>query len=129
MSEQRSQMQEQHALLPAMQKGLFCRCPRCGEGDHFNGFLQQVEHCGNCGEPLERYNVGLLLPFVVIMIVAHVIIFVMLEMELSGSASAGVYIAVLVPLSVIVPLLVIRPIKGAIIGFLWARNVSDELNA
>lgn len=114
-------------LGTAMLRGLLCRCPRCGAGDLFSGFLQQVDKCAVCGQPLGDFNVGLLLPFVVITIVAHVIIFVMLDMELNERASPLIYMAVLVPLSVVVPLAIIRPVKGALIGFLWSRGLSDEL--
>ncbi|MGN6486676.1 MAG: DUF983 domain-containing protein [Devosia sp.] len=81
-----------------------------------------------CQERLGQFNVGLLLPLVVITIVAHVIIFVILDMELNQRANPMVYLSVLVPLSIIVPLLVIRPVKGGLIGFLWARRISDELD-
>lgn len=111
----------------AIRRGLAGRCPRCGEGNLFKGFLEQVETCSVCGEQLGQVNVGLLLPFVVITIVVHVIIFVMLEMELSGRSSLLVYLVVLVPLSVIVPLLLIRPAKGGLIGFMWKWKISDEL--
>jgi len=111
-----------------MLRGLLCRCPRCGQGDLFKGLLQQVDHCAVCGERLGQVNVGLLLPLVVITIVAHVIIFVMLEMELSGRSSPLVYLLVLVPLSVIVPLVLIRPAKGWLIGFMWKWKLSDELD-
>jgi len=112
----------------AMLRGLLCRCPRCGQGDLFKGVLEQVDHCSVCKEQLGHVNVGLLLPFVVITIVAHVIIFVMLEMELSGRSSPLVYILVLVPLSVIVPLVLIRPVKGWLIGLMWKWKLSDELD-
>src|SRR5690606_1757498 len=103
------------------------RCPRCGEGRLFDGFPQQVVHCEHCGEALGRYNVGLLLPFVVVTIVGHVIVFVMLDMELNSRGSPGMYLAVLVPLAVIIPLAIIRPAKGLLIAWLWTRNLSDEL--
>ncbi|MDC9822644.1 DUF983 domain-containing protein [Devosia sp. ZB163] len=112
----------------AIKAGLRGRCPRCEKGDLFAGFLRQVEHCPVCGEHLGRYNVGLLLPFIVITIVAHVIIFVMLDMELNRRASPLIYLSVLVPMSIVVPLLIIRPAKGGLIGFLWARGLSDELD-
>ncbi|WP_158626126.1 DUF983 domain-containing protein [Arsenicitalea aurantiaca] len=111
----------------AIWNGLRCRCPRCGEGRLFPRFIEQVAACPVCGEPLARYAVGLFLPFIMIMIVAHVLIFVMLEMELSGRSSPAAYLMVMVPLSVLVPLLLLRPVKGAIIGFLWARDLSDAL--
>jgi uncharacterized protein (DUF983 family) len=94
----------------------------------FNGFLEQVGNCSVCGERLGQVNVGLLLPFVVIMIVGHVIVFAMLDMELSGRSSPFVYLMVLVPLSVIMPLILIRPSKGALIGFMWKWKISDELD-
>lgn len=107
--------------------GLVGRCPRCGEGRLFDGFLKQVDHCEHCGEALGRYNVGLLLPFVVVTIVGHIIVFVMLDMELNSRGSPGMYLAVLVPLAVIIPLAIIRPAKGLLIAWLWTRNLSDEL--
>ncbi len=115
-------------VWPALLNGLRCRCPKCGEGKLFPAFIEQVEACAKCGEPLGRYNVGLLLPFVVIMIVAHVLIGVMLSMEVGAKNNAGTYLAVMVPLSVIIPLVVIRSVKGALIGILWARGLSDELD-
>lgn len=114
-------------VWPALLRGLRCRCPNCGEGRLYPGFIEQVETCDKCGEPLGRYNVGLLLPFVVIMIVAHVLIGVMLSMEVGGRNSTGTYLTVLVPLSVIIPLAVLPSTKGALIGILWARGLSDEL--
>jgi uncharacterized protein (DUF983 family) len=62
------------------------------------------------------------------MIVAHVLIFVMLEMELSGRASPAIYLAILVPLSIATPLILIRPVKGGLIGLLWSLKASDELD-
>jgi uncharacterized protein (DUF983 family) len=50
------------------------------------------------------------------MIVAHVLIFVMLEMELHGRPSPLICLGVLVPLSLIIPLLILPSVKGAIIG-------------
>lgn len=115
-------------LWQAIGHGLLCRCPRCGKGKLMTGFLTQVATCANCGEPLGHLNVGLLLPFVVIMIVAHMLIFAMLQMELVGWANPGLYMAVLVPLSIVAPLAIIRPVKGGLIGLLWRLRASDELD-
>ena len=113
---------------PAIWKGIRCRCPRCGEGWLFHHYLEQVDRCSSCHEPLASYKVGLFLPLIVITLMVHIIGFVMLEMELSGHGSPLVYIWVLVPLSIIVPLAILPSSKGAIIGLLWARGWSDELD-
>lgn len=113
-------------VWPAILNGVKCRCPRCGRGRLFRGYITQVDHCANCGEGLKRYNVGLFLPLVVITVMVHVIGFIMLEMELSGHGSPLIYVWVLVPLSMIVPLAILPSSKGGLIGFLWAKGWSDE---
>lgn len=117
-----------HKVWPAMWNGLRGHCPKCGVGKLFHHYSEVVEHCSHCGEPLERYRVGLLLPFVLIMIVAYVLIFVMVEMELHRLGSPLAILAVLVPLAIIIPLLILPAIKGTLVGLLWARNLSDELD-
>lgn len=113
-------------LWPAIWNGLKCRCPRCGEGKLFHHYVEQVEHCPVCGEPLADYKVGLFLPLIVITVMVHIIGFVMLEMELSGHGNPLVYLYVLVPLSAIVPLAILPSSKGGIIGLMWAKGWSDE---
>ena len=110
----------------AIWRGIKCRCPRCGKGWLFRRFAEQVDHCAVCGEPLARYNVGLLLPLVVITVMIHIIAFVMLEMELSGRGNPLIYLLVLVPLAAVVPIAILPSSKGAIIGLFWAKGWSDE---
>lgn len=33
----------------SLQAGLTCRCPRCGEGKLFSGFLRLAKRCDRCG--------------------------------------------------------------------------------
>ena len=111
----------------AIWNGTKRRCPKCGRDKLFHGYADVVENCGNCGERLDQYNVGLLLPFIVIMIVAHLLVFIMLQMEPGGTPSPLLYLMVLVPLAVILPLIILPTVKGAIVGVLWSRQLSDEL--
>ena len=110
----------------AMWNGLRCKCPKCGGAWLFHHFIEQVDNCIACGEPLHPYKVGLFLPLVVITLMVHIIGFVMLEMELSGHGNPQIYIYVLVPAAIIVPLAILPSSKGAIIGLMWAKGWSDE---
>ncbi|WEJ56910.1 DUF983 domain-containing protein [Devosia sp. FJ2-5-3] len=111
---------------PAIWRGLKCRCPNCGKGWLFHHYLEQVDHCSECGEPLAYYKAGLFLPFVVITVVIHIIAAVMLDIELRGGASPMAYLYTLVPLSIILPLAILPSSKGAIVGLMWAKGWSDE---
>lgn len=115
-------------VWPAIWRGIKCRCPRCGKGRLLHRYLEQVDTCPVCHEPLGGYNVGLFLPFIVITVVINVIAFVMLDMELNGRGNPQTYLFVLVPLAAIVPLVILPSCKGGIIGLLWAKGWSDELS-
>ena len=117
---------KRHPAWPSIWRGIKCRCPRCGKGWLFHHYLEQVDHCAVCNEPLAGYKAGLFLPLVVITVMVHVIGFVMLEMELSGRGNPLTYIYVLVPLSIIIPLIILPSSKGGIIGLFWAKGWSDE---
>ena len=116
----------QHPAWPAIWRGIKCRCPNCGKGWLFHHYIEQVDHCAVCHEPLAAYRVGLFLPLIVITVMVHILGFVMLEMELSGRGNPLTYIYVLVPLSIIVPLAILPSSKGGIIGLFWAKGWSDE---
>ncbi|WIY52232.1 DUF983 domain-containing protein [Devosia sp. YIM 151766] len=103
-----------------------CKCPRCGKAWLFHHYIEQVDQCPACHEPLAYYRVGLFLPLVVITVIVNIIGFVMLGMELGGHSNPLIYLYVLVPLSVIVPLLILPSAKGGLIGLMWANGWSDE---
>jgi len=125
MAESKSGTQETTAWT-AFVNGLRCRCPKCGKGKLFHHYIEQVDNCPVCGEPLAQYKVGLLLPLVVVTIVTHILVFAMFELERNGHGSPLIYISVLVPLSVIIPLAILPFSKGGLIGIFWARGWSDE---
>mgnify|MGYP002385180406 CR=1 FL=1 len=114
------------AAWPAIWRGIKCRCPNCGKSWLFHHYIEQVDNCAACGEPLADYRAGLFLPFVVITIIIHIVAFVMLDMEVRGAGSPLFYLYVLVPLTLVVTLAILPSAKGAIIGLMWAKGWSDE---
>ncbi|RZJ34921.1 MAG: DUF983 domain-containing protein [Brevundimonas sp.] len=51
-----------HDLQPAridpIRAGLLCRCPNCGRGPLYAGFLKVVDRCEACGFDYSRLNTG-----------------------------------------------------------------------
>jgi len=110
----------------AVWNGLRCRCPNCGEGRLFARYLEPVEHCPVCGEEYaDRYQVGLLLPFLVITVIGHLMIFAVLEMGHFRVAPL-LLLAIVIPIVLILTLLLLPPVKGALTGILWYANLTDE---
>lgn len=120
------QQLEVRSIWRAVGRGTLCKCPNCGAGKLFDGYLEQVAKCGHCGEPLAHFNAGLLLPLAVGLLVVLLFAVIFLVIELNGGASPGNYLMILLPTSIIASLLALRPCKGALIGFMWALRTSDE---
>ena len=127
MPEVGPQTDRPRSIWRSLGRGTLCRCPNCGEGRLFHGDLDQVALCAKCGEPLEKYNAGLLLPLAVGLLGVLLFAVIFLVVELNGGVSPGSYRAILLPTSAIVSLAALRPCKGALIGLMWALDASDEL--
>ena len=111
---------------PAMRRGLAGRCPRCGQGQLFTGYLAVVPRCSVCGEPLERHRAADGPAFITITIVGLLLIpilgwsFVVLRPN-------PLMLAVIVSVSLtILTLALLRFVKGAFVGYLWANREVDR---
>jgi len=111
-------------LGPAMLNGLLCRCPRCGKGKLFSRFLKVTDTCSECGEELFHHRADDLPPYIAITIVGHILVIGMLHMEMGESAVNPLfYLYTVVPMAIILPLLMLQPIKGAIVGMQWGARM------
>lgn len=46
------------SLAKLAMRSLRCRCPRCGEGELYAGFLTLVDHCSHCNLTLAKNDNG-----------------------------------------------------------------------
>ena len=60
-------------------------------------------------------------PYISIVIVGHVLIGLMVEMEMSMQVAPYVYLMVMVPLALFLPLIMLPSVKGAVVGLQWAN--------
>lgn len=111
---------ENRPKFQAIARGFIGRCPNCGQGKLFSGYLTLVERCDTCDEPLSQYDPDLVLALVVGLVVVTVIAIVFFAAEIEGMGSPIIYMTLLVPIAMVVTFLVLRPFKGALTGFLWA---------
>lgn len=116
-----------HNMAQAVGRGFAFRCPNCGHGKLFRGFLTLVDHCEECGEPLSPYEPDLLLALLVGLVVVTVVAIVFFVAELSGAGSPLIYLTLLFPIAAAVTFLVLRPFKGALVGLMWSYQ-SDMPN-
>jgi uncharacterized protein (DUF983 family) len=114
---------EARRVLPAMIRGSFCRCPNCGSGRLFNGFLRVVERCSGCETELHHHRADDAPPYFTMIIVGHLVIGSVLWAEIALSPPMWLHLVIWLPLTLILSLALLRPIKGIIVALQWALRM------
>ena len=104
----------------AMRRGLTGRCPQCGQGRLFRAFLKSVDRCDKCGEHIHHHRADDLPAYIVVVLVGHVIVGTFMTIEAVTTWPMWMYLAIWVPATILISLLLIQPVKGAVIGLQWA---------
>ena len=107
-------------LWQAMRNGARARCPRCGEGRVFSSFLVASRECAGCGEEMHHHRADDLPAYLVIVIVGHIVLGAFMGVEATSTLSTWQHILIWVPLTILLAVVLLQPVKGAVIGLQWA---------
>lgn len=107
-------------LWPAIKRGLFCKCPNCGEGKLFASFVKTVDRCETCREEIFHHRADDLPAYLVVVIVGHIVVGAFMAIEATSTLSMWQHLAIWVPLTIGSSLALLRPIKGGVVGMQWA---------
>jgi uncharacterized protein (DUF983 family) len=105
--------------------GLRGRCPHCGQGRLFQGFLTIAPACPACGFGLAHADSGDGPAVFVIMIVGFLVVFAALFTEIAVHPPIWVHLVLWLPLAAVLCLALLRPLKGLMIGA-QIRNKASE---
>ena len=111
------------AWLTGIGRGLRGRCPACGNGRLFARFLKVADACGDCGSELHHHRADDLPPYIVILIVGHILGWAILMAETEFQAPLWFHLAVWPLLALILCLLLLQPVKGAVVGLQYALGM------
>jgi uncharacterized protein (DUF983 family) len=100
--------------LPIM-RGLMGRCPRCGKGKLFDGFLTVRPSCDKCGLDYSFADAGDGPAVFVILVGGAIVVFAALLVEFKYQPPYWLHAALWLPLILIVTLLPLRMVKGLLI--------------
>ena len=114
---------EKRNVWTAMKRGFRGRCPRCGEGKLFRAFLKVDNNCSACGLDFTPHRADDLPAYLVIVIVGHIVVPTVLMIETNYSPPVALQLAIYLPLTLILSLLLLQPVKGAVVGVQWALRM------
>ena len=98
-----------------IKSGIGGKCPRCGRGKLFSGFLTVANSCKTCNLQFDFADAGDGAAWFVMLITGVVAVSVALWVEVTWQPAYWVHALTAVPFAVILPLCLLRPIKGVLI--------------
>ena len=106
-------------------RGLRGRCPRCGEGKLFEGFLRLRERCDHCGLDYGFADAGDGPAVFVILIGGFIVVFAALITEILYQPPYWLHAALWLPLILVVTLAPLRLIKGLLIALQFHHKAAE----
>ncbi|HET7850772.1 MAG TPA: DUF983 domain-containing protein [Pseudolabrys sp.] len=106
-------------------KGLRCRCPRCGMGPLFSGFLTLRPSCKVCGLDYGFADAGDGPAIFVIFLSGFLVVFAALITEAMFQPPLWVHAVLWLPLIVIVTALPLRAMKGLLIALQFHHKAAE----
>jgi uncharacterized protein (DUF983 family) len=116
---------DDYAPQSAYSTGMSGRCPRCGQGKLFKGFITLAPRCSVCGLDFGFAEAGDGPAVFVILLAGFLVVGVALWTELTFEPPFWVHIVIFLPLTLLVCLGLLRPLKGTLIALQY-RNKAEQ---
>jgi uncharacterized protein (DUF983 family) len=117
-------MTEQPAPSPFV-TGLTCRCPRCGKGKLFQGFLDLRPQCEACGLDYKFADSGDGPAVFIVLLAGFVVVTCALITEFKYAPPFWVHAVLWGPLILATTLLPLRPLKGLMIALQYHHKAEE----
>ncbi len=112
-------------MANALASGLAGRCPKCGEGFLFDGFVKVAPRCEACGFDLSSIDTGEGPAVFIILIVGALVGFGMVVTEITLSPPVWVHLILWLPLTAVLCGLLMRPLKGAMVASQYLNKARE----
>ena len=111
---------EPNRFLQGFMRGVKRRCPNCGEGALYDGYLKVQPTCAVCGNDNSQYRADDAGPYFTILIVGPIAVGPMLFFPFIWKAPIALVLGVTLPALAILTLVLLPRVKGAVMGVQWA---------
>lgn len=114
------------ALVSPFAAGLACRCPRCGEGRLFAGFLKVAPRCDVCELDFRFADSGDGPAVFVIFAVAPIVVILAFIVEALWHPAPWMHLALWIPAVIVLTLILLRPFKATMIALQYQRGAHAQ---
>ncbi|XSG80994.1 MAG: DUF983 domain-containing protein [Methyloligella sp. ZOD6] len=111
--------------MQTLWRGIVGRCPDCGQGRLFSGFLTPRSECDVCGRDLSFADAGDGPAIFVMLITGFLIVGAALFVEVFYQPPYWLHAALWLPLGIVLPLAMLRPLKGILITLQFRHQAAE----
>lgn len=86
----------------------------------FYRYLKVSDHCTHCGEAMHHHRADDAPAYFTIVIIGHVVVSLVLAVEVAYRPPLWLHGVIWLPMTIILALLVLAPVKGALVGLQWS---------
>ncbi|MGV8953482.1 MAG: DUF983 domain-containing protein [Cypionkella sp.] len=110
-------------LKPALRRGWARRCPNCGAGALFSGYLKVRDTCPVCGQELHHHRADDGPAYLTILIVGHLLAPILMFVFIRYRPEPVTMITGFSIFTVALSLYLLPRLKGALVGLQWAKRM------
>lgn len=116
---------ETHPAISPLSAGLRGRCPRCGEGRMFSGFLGLPARCERCGLDYAFADSGDGPAIFIMLIVGFIVVGSALVVEVLYQPPYWLHAVLWLPLTALLSFALLRPFKGVLIALQYHHDAQE----
>ena len=117
--------QDTRSLAATIVSGIAGRCPTCGRGKLFSGYLKLAPRCYVCGREDGFADSGDGPAVFVILVSGFIVVGAALLVEMAYAPPYWVHAALWGPLAILLPLLLLRSFKGVLIALQYKHKARE----
>jgi uncharacterized protein (DUF983 family) len=108
-----------------LQASLLGRCPRCGQGKLFDGYLSIAPGCSACGQSFREFDVGDGAASLVILVVGAIVCGLALWVEFTFQPPLWVHAVLWAPVIAILTFVFLRLTKSALLVLQYKHKAGE----
>jgi uncharacterized protein (DUF983 family) len=113
------------SLASTLAAGLAGRCPACGRGKLFSGYLSLAPRCSVCGLDYSFAEAGDGPAVFVILVTGFIVVGAALYVEMAYAPPYWLHAVIWGPLTILLPLLLLRSFKGVLVALQYKHKAEE----
>ena len=114
---------QERPMKPAMLRGFRRRCPNCGKGHLFDGYLKVVDSCPECEQTLSHHRADDGPAYLTILVVGHLLAVLLHVVWTQFRPEPWVMAVGFSVFCVALSLYLLPRLKGVVVNIQWAKRM------